>query len=151
MRRDSLSVASATSFGRTLRAGNRPGDGFFLSGQNLRVIRNTIVGNQAAGIFLGLDVTGPMNINRNNIYGNMGIGSSSEPNCGITNQSEQRIDARNNFWGLPSGPGPDPADAAGRASGATGSQCDTQTGAETLVDPFARQPFPITWDWKQTD
>ena len=136
---------------QNVATGNRPGDGFFLSGQNLRVIRNTIVGNQAAGIFLGLDVTGPMNINRNNIYGNMGIGSSSEPNCGITNQSEQRIDARNNFWGLPSGPGPDPADAAGRASGATGSQCDTQTGAETLVDPFARQPFPITWDWKQTD
>ena len=101
-----------------------------LSGQDPRFIRNTIVGNQAAGIFLGLNVTGPMNINRNNIYGNLGI--STGLNCGIANQSGPKSTPET-ISGVPSGPGPDPADAAGRALGANGSRCDDGVGTETLV------------------
>ena len=105
--------------------------GFGIQGErssNMLLVGNSIIGNRA-GIFIGPDVPGPIDIHRSNIYGNVGGNSSTEPNCGISNQSGRPIDARNNFWGLPSGPGPDPADEAcvDRAS----------------VVPFARKPFPI--------
>jgi hypothetical protein len=108
---------------------------FGIEGENSRYIRlvgNSIIGNRVGMIILP-DVPGPIDIHRSNLYGNVGGGSSSEPNCAITNQSAARIDARNNFWGLPSGPGPDPADEA----------CNASAEGEILVEPFATKPFPI--------
>lgn len=88
--------------------------------------RNTILGNSQRGIFLsaGSGAT----ITENNVYGN-GVNSS---NCGIWNESGTTIDATHNFWGLATGPGPDPADDV----------CD-ETGSMTLVSPVASQQFAI--------
>ncbi len=61
------------------------------------------VGNQGDGI----QVSGYLVVNKSNLYGNMGGGF----NCGIYKLSGfGSISATQNFWGSPSGPGPDPAD-----------------------------------------
>ncbi len=61
------------------------------------------VGNQGDGI----QVSGYLVVNKSNIYGNVGAGF----NCGINKLSGfGSISATQNFWGSPSGPGPDPAD-----------------------------------------
>jgi hypothetical protein len=106
---------------------------------NVLLTENSIIGNLFGGVSVGLNVPGPIDIHRSNIYGNAGTASSSiEMNCGISNQSERQIDARNNFWGLPGGPGADPADNVGPGTG-----CDVGIGSETLFAPFASKPFPI--------
>lgn len=106
---------------------------------NLLLVGNSIIGGRLGGISILIDAPGPIDIHRNNIYGNAGgVSSSIEANCGISNQSGRQVDARNNFWGLPGGPGVDPADNAGRPAG-----CDPGIGSETLVVPFASKPFPI--------
>jgi hypothetical protein len=119
--------------------------GFSLGGdlQNLRLVGNSSLGNRGAGIFIG-SISGPIDIHQNNIYGNVGGYSIPRPNCGIVNVSGFTVDATNNFWGLPSGPGPDPADDAG-----PGTICQTplfddgRPQSETLVVPFATKPFRI--------
>jgi parallel beta-helix repeat protein len=105
--------------------------------------RNTIVGNGDAG-FLFYSGSGASlvtaELHQNNIFGNDAVSGN---NCGVQTSSidpEDRnhltVDATNNFWGAPTGPGPDPADNAGPASG-----CDPiQT---TTVVPFAAQAFPV--------
>jgi hypothetical protein len=106
---------------------------------NLLLAENSIIGNRLGGVSIGLNVPGPIDIHRSNIYGNAGGASPSiETNCGISNLSGRQIDARNNFWGLPSGPGANPADNAGPGTG-----CDAEAGSETLLVPFASKPFPI--------
>lgn len=118
--------------------------GFIIVGssKDLKLELNTAVGNLGAGIFIGPNVPGPIDIHRNNIYGSFGVSSSSERNCGITNQSGRTIDARDNFWGLSSGPGPDPADQAGPQMQPE-PLCDAEVGSKTLVVPFSKVPFPI--------
>jgi len=114
------------------------GQGVSIEGENtsnMMLLESSIIGNDA-GIIIGSEVPGPVDIHRSNIYGNVGGTSTTEPNCGISNQ-DGLVDARNNFWGLPTGPGPDPADDAGRPG------CDVSAESETLVVPFATRPFPI--------
>lgn len=98
--------------------------GMLINESDSRVFGNTIVGNLRTAIIINPDA-GPGNrVNRNNIYGNVVAG------CEIENQSGQRLDARNNYWGSPTGSVP-PARPACSAPG------------PTLVQPVASQPFAI--------
>lgn len=98
--------------------------GMLINESDSRVFGNTITGNLRSGITFTPDAGSGNRINRNNIYGNVVAG------CELENQSAQRVDARNNFWGTPTGAVP-PARIA----------CDTQ--GVTLVQPIATQAFPI--------
>jgi parallel beta-helix repeat protein len=93
----------------------------------------TVTGNSVHANSYGIYLTnGSMaSINNNNIFGN-GVDGSSPANCGIYNQSGTTIDATNNFWGVASGPGAEPADLV----------CD-QLGSSTTVNPVATQAFPF--------
>ena len=98
--------------------------GMLINESDSRVFGNTVAGNLRSGITFNPDA-GPGNrVNRNNIYGNVLAG------CEIDNQSRERVDARNNYWGTPTGPVP-PAQFACNVPG------------ETIVQPIADQPFPI--------
>jgi hypothetical protein len=61
---------------------------------------------------------------RDDIYGN-----DPTSNCGILNGTTSPIDARETFWGGPTGPGADPADLV----------CERVTSASTLIDPVAHR------------
>ena len=116
-----------------------------IGGLRLAITGNSIIGNRGAGVFILIGDTSDY-ISRNNIYGNFGavqppIGLSlpSTLNCGIVNAGfpgqgpSSAIDATDNYWGSPNGPGPDPADNAGKA-------CDFN-GGTTVVKPFATALF----------
>jgi hypothetical protein len=83
------------------------------------VRRNSILGNLDDGI----RVFAPGAITQNNIYGNK---------CGLHNVSGAIVDAPNNFWGDPAGPGVDPADQV----------CDL-AGSVTTTTPAAASAFPV--------
>ena len=93
--------------------------GFYISATNVEMSRNASIGNRLAGIFMGF---GDARIERNNLYGN----EAGSDNCGLRNFSDATIVATNNYWGAPTGPGPDPADAV----------CDFGTSI-TITVPFA--------------
>jgi hypothetical protein len=98
--------------------------GFFVNGSDVEIRRNLIIGNGNLGIRAFSKVV----ITENNIFGNDTLGG----NCGLLNQGVTSLLATNNFWGTPSGPGPDPADAV----------CN-DVGATTIVHPFATEAFRI--------
>jgi hypothetical protein len=118
-----------------------------LAGSDLQITGNTIVGNIGAGILILPDATNNV-IRGNNIWGNFGAGPVptvpsivSTLNCGIANAGFDQLrpvttDATNNYWGSPAGPGPDPADNAGKG-------CDFNQGT-TVVKPFATIAFGIS-------
>jgi hypothetical protein len=85
--------------------------------------RNHLVGNRVNGVDVFSGPAGAMPLLReNNIFGN--------GQCGTTNQSQFVLDARNNYWGAPTGPSfQDPADPA----------CPNRT----LTTPFAVREFVI--------
>lgn len=83
-----------------------PGWGFSIVSGNAYLLRNSVIGNLTGGILIYAGAT-PV-IRDSNIFGN---GSPMHPNCGVINQSGLTINATKNFWGAPSGPGSDPADA----------------------------------------
>jgi hypothetical protein len=106
------------------------------------VRRNTIVGNR----LVGLSVSGPVTAGAhdNNIFGNgaqpfpQGPPEAGLPgifNCGVLNTSGKLLQASANFWGSPTGPGPDPADEAG-------GKCDLY-GSSTVTKPAATAPTGI--------
>jgi parallel beta-helix repeat protein len=107
----------------------------------VQITGNTIVGNTGAGVYLLGDVENNI-IRGNNIYGNTGAPFPQGPsvntsNCGIVNiDIPVPLDATNNYWGSGNGPGPDPADNAGKG-------CDFFSG-QTLVKPFATTLFAIS-------
>jgi hypothetical protein len=104
--------------------------GFTLFSPNVTFVQNTVVGNQSFGVHFWTADPGPKpTFKHNNIFGNDVV-----TNCGFVNRSNLTVDATQNYWGAPTGPGPDPADDAGPGSG-----CDLT--AATLVVPFAAQPF----------
>ncbi len=111
--------------------------GFGIQGTDIRLLRNAALGNKFFGISvetLGASAT----ISKNNIYGNNSVSFNGLTNCGIQNMSGNAIFATGNFWGMPSGPGPDPADNAGSGSG-----CDV-AASKTIIIPFAREWHSIS-------
>lgn len=67
------------------------------------IMGNSFVANREAGVRLIEPVDG---FSDNNIFGNDPAG-----NCGLLNESDEAVAAADNFWGAPSGPGGNPADA----------------------------------------
>jgi hypothetical protein len=79
------------------------------TGQAQSVTNNLVVGNGGAGIKVVLaQDSGSATITGNGIYNN---DTTAGTNCGLSTLSAgPTIDASNNFWGAPGGPGPDPKD-----------------------------------------
>jgi hypothetical protein len=111
-------------------------------GGGVQIYQNVVTDNTGVGIEFKAGTTAAPNhqIHYNDIYGN-GTGqvfyiyhdSNAPLNCGVLNESTGFVDARDNFWGLPSGPGPDPADLGGPGT------CDKS--GTTAVIPYAKGPF----------
>ncbi|AGC45243.1 hypothetical protein MYSTI_03937 [Myxococcus stipitatus DSM 14675] len=97
---------------------------------------NVAIGNRGAGLWLRGDFA--PGLHGNSFYGNLGepVGGAfqSVPNCGVVNDTSLFLDATLNYWGASTGPGGDPADAAG-----AGSVCDVQ--GQTQVIPFDASPL----------
>ena len=115
--------------GAGFELGSRPGAASVHSFQH-----NWAVGNVGPGVVLFSQVT-VSNFWANNIFGNatsdqLVLGSVAK-NCGIFNASGNALRATGSFWGSATGPGPDPADAAG-------GNCDTG-GSVTVFKPFASE------------
>jgi parallel beta-helix repeat protein len=102
-----------------------PGWGFSILSGDAFLLRNEIIGNHAAGIFI-YPGANPL-IRDNNIYGN---GGPFYPNCGIYNNSGRTITASKNYWGASTGPGSDPADGVCNTGG---SQVITAPSREFAV------------------
>jgi len=101
--------------------------GFHLfGGTGHQLMRTAVLGNRDVGILL--DTGGTVLISQSNIEGN-GTPFNVAFNCGVLNNANATVMAKNNFWGAATGPGADPADAV--CGGAT-------------VSPFASTPFAIT-------
>ena len=86
------------------------GDGATVDG-NGSFTGNAMIGNARTGLGVnGFLVAGivHLTISGNSFYANRSLGG----NCGIFNNTFTVLDARENFWGLPTGPGADPADLA---------------------------------------
>lgn len=107
--------------------------GIFVSGYSSDPIaqgplftRNNFLGNRASALLVTAGPVGkPARIKENNFFGNNG--------CGTNNQTDAPLDARNNYWGSPSGPSFfDPADEA----------CSF-LGQPTLTTPFATAEFDV--------
>jgi hypothetical protein len=84
------------------------GDGATIDG-NGTFVRNAMIGNARTGLGVnGFLVAGivHLTISSNSFYANLALGG----NCGMFNNTFTVLDARGNFWGAPTGPGPDPAD-----------------------------------------
>jgi hypothetical protein len=89
------------------------------------ITRNSFVGNIGSGILVLNEQTFPLTLRENNIYGN---GS-----CGIAGNGTISVDARNNYWGAPTGPSfTNPADPV----------CDSATPTIRST-PFATSEFQI--------
>ncbi|HWM67216.1 MAG TPA: right-handed parallel beta-helix repeat-containing protein [Steroidobacteraceae bacterium] len=96
---------------------------------------NDIVGN---GVGLSINRTSAgVKVNKNNLYGNGTDGS----NCAII-VSQNSADARNNYWGAPTGPGKDPADQVGQEPFCDGTVPGNDAGMP-VTTPFSKDPFVI--------
>lgn len=85
---------------------------------------NAVYGSSASGIFaLGPSGT----VTKNNVFGN-----DDATNCGVANNGTPTLDATDNYWGAPTGPGPDPADQSCAVGGGTNA-----------TSPFAAKPFHV--------
>jgi hypothetical protein len=137
---DNVQGALIGGDGATFRrnfVGNSHREGVFLSGRVAAFLDNSAIGNRGPGV----TVTGPVTqFSRNNIYGN-GTSEVSvngvPPNCGLNQGSRTRLNAPNNFWGAPTGPGPDPADAVCNLPDST------TVVAPVAVRPFAHVPLAV--------
>jgi nitrous oxidase accessory protein NosD len=96
---------------------------------------NDIVGN-AVGLSVQESTAG-VKATKNNIYGNGTDGS----NCGIT-VFHNGADARNNYWGASTGPGPDPADQVGEEPLCDGTIPNNDAGIPLTI-PFSKDPLVI--------
>jgi parallel beta-helix repeat protein len=114
--------------------------GMRLAGHDHLVLRNSFIGNRVDGISVeGSPLVGSphdLRLTRNNFFGNGTVGTVVEGllNCGINLAGQLALDARNNYWGSPQGPGPDPADAV----------CNSTL---VLVQPAARTEIRIPMLW----
>jgi hypothetical protein len=112
--------------GMSVVAGNVAVDnrgGFVLSGATTAV-SNAAIGNRLDGFLITGVFTGTFE--KNNIVGN---GDSGLGNCGLRTAPSSVLSLPNNYWGAPTGPGPNPADQT--------------CGGTTMVTPFATNAFKI--------
>jgi hypothetical protein len=127
-------------FTRNIVAGNDTFGFHFFDTLDLQNTVNSLTLNEIVGNTIGLSIeraSAGVRANRNNIFGNGTDGS----NCGIT-VSENSADARNDYWGAPTGPGPDPADHVGQEPLCDGTIPNNDAGLPGTV-PFSRDPFAI--------
>jgi hypothetical protein len=115
--------------GGALTVGGATGEPFIS-----RFALNTLAGNAEYGIRV---VGSAIRLfERNNFYGN-GIGgargAAGRPNCAVV-VAAGTLTLRNNFFGSPSGPGPDPADDAGTGACGGGVQIPSFSAAPFAVD-----------------
>jgi hypothetical protein len=89
-------------------------------------IGNTSTANRAYGVSAYTGAT----VAQNNLFGNAF--------CGLFTDGTGSIVATNNFWGAPTGPGPDPADLATTP----GYPCNKYQVSVTFT-PFATMPFAV--------
>ncbi len=113
---------------RNVSSNNRWGAHLDMGG-NVDAQLNTFAGNLEAGVYTQ---TSNLNLTRNNIFGNGLGGQGKGSNCGLVNDSGAHVNALKNFWGAPTGPGPDPADQI----------CNLGKSTTEFV-PFASAPFPV--------
>jgi hypothetical protein len=113
-----------------------------------QIIGNRAIGNLGPGILVSNSVA-PVEVHENDIYGNDVAGfefpgiAPRRFNCGLFRFANaidgsilQPVNATNNYWGSPKGPGPDPADNVGFAAG-----CDVSN--KTSFTPFATTAFGL--------
>jgi parallel beta-helix repeat protein len=106
--------------------------GMRVRGHDHLVFRNSFIGNRVDGI--SIEGAPGLRLTHNNFFGNGTVPTVVDHllNCGIVGSAP--MDARNNYWGSPQGPGPDPADAA----------C---TSADALIQPVAKHEIHIPMLW----
>ena len=129
--------APAVVVGNVLSANEGPG--IEVGGANVRIEGNRITGNFDVGVELG---EGGQIVRGNAVTGNAGVGvvvgpgvdaevtgndlfGNHDENCALLNLSPALIDASDNYWGAPGGPGATPADDV----------CDAVAGAQTTIAP----------------
>jgi hypothetical protein len=86
---------------------------------------NAVYGSTKPGFEIGSPFSGT--IEQNDIVGNADI-----DNCSLANDGVAVLVARNNYWGAPTGPGPNPANDV----------CN-HLGGTTSTAPFAKAPFTV--------
>ena len=99
---------------------------------------NSVIGNGGPGITL-LEHAVVRRFIHNNIFANGSNALSftgEPPNCGVLNGTRLTVQAADNYWGSPTGPGPDPADDA--------QACNVFFDSTTIVQPAAPSAFGIT-------
>jgi len=122
---DGIDVQGPSSATDNVVSGNSQGIRLSTTG---RAVGNAVYGNGVIGLFLpGPPFSGT--IAGNNISGN---GELFPGNCGLENDGVLGLMAANNYWGAPTGPGPNPADDV----------CNL-TGGTTITAPFATTPFRV--------
>ncbi len=105
------------------------------SAGGITLTRNAARGNLEGGVLLSVAAT----VTGNDLYGNNdGVNTFGFTNCGLLNDTGAAVTATNNFWGVSTGPGANPADNA----------CNTGGGSTTTTAPFATteivvNTFPI--------
>ena len=105
-----------------------------------------VVANVVSNNFRGIQATATVNVTGNAVYGNDDgffvsypfLGAISRNNvfgnqCGLRNAAITGLNATNNYWGAPTGPG----------AGAADTTCE-EFGGTTDVTPFATKPFVVT-------
>jgi hypothetical protein len=92
---------SRATISNNVASANR--EGFSLSANGINLVRNTAIGNDEGFSLGGVPGGAPNSFHTNNMIGNR--------LCGFHNRSGTHVDATNNFWGSPAGPGPKPSDA----------------------------------------
>ena len=104
--------------------------GIFVTGSS-QVVGNAVytngVDSDGAGIFVYGSFSGV--IAKNNLFGNPFGGGFD---CGLVNNGVIGLAAKNNYWGVATGPGAPPADDVCNSSGGT-----------TTTSPFATKPFAV--------
>lgn len=117
--------------------------GFGVAGTNPLLRRNSAIGNKFFGIVATLPqepgtVSSGIRLEQNNIYGNNTDLASPRPGCGLLNSNGGQVEAKNNYWGAPTGPGSDPADLL----------CDLPPNTTTF-QPVATKEFRVRalWDF----
>ena len=113
------------------------GDGFGIVSDMTSFRHNAAIGNLGIGAMFFVPQSTALS--RNDFFGNntvrRDLGSFQTLNCGFSNLTTTKIRAPLNYWGAPTGPGPDPADNAGPA-------CD-DPAATTIVQPVAQHAFTV--------